>query len=108
MRPLLAAIIVMFACAGAAGERVIIEGVEYELANGSAEIYHVNETQLPQDLVLPEAVQFNGVRYVVRKLRAESFTTSDGFLQSVTIPGTVTEIEENAFCTTGPYQCGAE
>lgn len=46
MRPLLAAIIVMFVCAGAAGERVIIEGVEYELANGSAEIYHVNETQL--------------------------------------------------------------
>lgn len=108
MRPLLAAIIVMFVCAGAAGERVIIEGVEYELANGSAEIYHVNETQLPQDLVLPEAVQFNGVRYVVRKLRAESFTTSDGFLQSVTIPGTVTEIEENAFCTTGLKRINVE
>lgn len=101
MRPLLAAIAMLFACAGASGEQVTVEGVNYELENGSAEVVSVNEAELPQDLVLPDTIRHNGGKYALKKLRAESFTTSDGLLQSVTIPGTVTEIEENAFCTTG-------
>ena len=88
---------IMFLPMVAVAESVVIDGVYYELV---LKIKEATVTKKPSgkytgDVVIPASVTYNGAEYSVTNI-GDAFSGSNG-LTSVTIPNSVTSIENSAF-----------
>ena len=79
------------------GAQTLVDGICYNLDADTkeAEITY-NESKCTGSIVIPESFTYNGVTYSVTSIGEYAFAFCSG-LTSVTIPGSVTEIANNAF-----------
>lgn len=77
--------------------KVTDQGVTYSLDNGQATVTGINNTITA--VTIPESIYYGGQAYTVTKIG--SYALSNGTLQYVKVPATVTRIEDDAFheCT---------
>ena len=87
----------------------VVDGIKYTLlGKGQVGVVAINEvTKYEGDIVLPETVTFEGVTYTLTTICSGAFYQCND-LKSVSIPATVTAIEEEAFYSCSPrIECKA-
>ncbi len=77
-----------------------MDGLEYDLHEDTRTATVAGYITAPDNLTIPSAVTFGGVRYSVTAIKDMAFNDCDNLL-TVTIPSSVTVLEEYAFssCT---------
>ena len=87
----------------------MVDGIKYSvLGKGKVGVVAINEeTKYEGDIVLPETVTYGGVTYALTTICSGAFNDCYN-LEFVSIPATVTAIEEEAFCGCSPrIECKA-
>ena len=87
----------------------MVDGIKYMVTSkGEVGVVAINdETKYEGDIVLPETVTYGGVTYTLTTICSGAFNGCDK-LESVSIPATVTAIEEEAFYSCSPrIECKA-
>ena len=80
---------------GIVGYKFLYEGLYYKIGNNNTVAVTSGDVKYSGDIEIPDHATFNGKTYSVTSISKEAFTGSG--LTSVTIPNSVTQIEDNAF-----------
>ena len=70
-----------------------IDCLRYDLAGTVATVIGYDANTIPEELVIPETVEYNGLTFTVTKIDAGAFLLCDKIV-SVTVPTTVSQIGE--------------
>lgn len=84
-----------FKLGGAIGDEFNYEGINYRI--GENNTVSVIQEHYSGDLVIPSQVPYYGVKYTVTSIASMAFANYCNELTSITIPSTITNIEDGAF-----------
>ena len=83
---------------GGVGYEFEFDGIRYKVGENNTVAVIKRNPKYSGDVVIPSQVSYNGVNYIVTTIGSMAFGNYCTELTSVTIPPTVTCIEEDAFC----------
>ena len=87
----------VFLCSTAAfAESVVIDGITYSVINEAKTATVIqSEPKYSGEIVIPEAIEHNGVTYSVTSIGERAFYMC--YITSIKIPNSITSIETSAF-----------